>query len=156
VLGHRVALAGQDNIVAASWGVAFDRLDTDHPPALLLSLAWLALEPIPVAVFTQHPDKLPDPLPSAISDPLVVAAGTGLLQRRGLPRSPGDTRTRSAWSHCRAAPRTTTPKSERRESPGGPLRTSNRRWPSLSCAPGDHDTAVTVLADSTALIPWSV
>jgi tetratricopeptide (TPR) repeat protein len=86
VLGYRGDPAGQDRTVAASWKVAFNRLAADNPAALLLlSLAaWLAPEPIPLTVFTQHPDRLPDPLPSVASDPLAVAAVTGLVQRRGL------------------------------------------------------------------------
>ena len=86
VLGHRADPAGRDRTVAASWTVAFDRLAADNPAALLLlSLAaWLAPEPIPLTVFTQHPDRLPDPLPGTVGDPLAVAALTGLVQRRGL------------------------------------------------------------------------
>jgi hypothetical protein len=86
VLGHRADPAARDRTVAASWTVAFDRLAADNPAALLLlSLAaWLAPEPIPLTVFTQHPDRLPDPLPSTAGDPLAVAALTGLVQRRGL------------------------------------------------------------------------
>ena len=72
VLGHRADPSGRDRTVAASWTVAFDRLAADNPAALLLlSLAaWLAPEPIPLTVFTQHPDRLPDPLPSTVGDPL--------------------------------------------------------------------------------------
>ena len=66
--------------------MAFDRLAADNPAALLLLslLAWLAPEPIPLTVFTQHPDRLPDPLPSILADPLAIAALTGLVRRRGL------------------------------------------------------------------------
>ena len=66
VLGHRADPGRWDRTVTASWTVAFDRLAADDPAALLLlSLAaWLAPEPMPLTVFTQHPDRLPDPLPS--------------------------------------------------------------------------------------------
>ena len=66
--------------------MAFDRLAADYPAALLLlSLtSWLAPEPIPLTLFTQHPEQLPDPLTGTVSDPLAVAAITGLVQRRGL------------------------------------------------------------------------
>ena len=86
VLGHRADPGRRDRTVAASWTVAFDRLAADNPAALLLlSLAaWLAPEPIPLTVFTQHPERLPDPLPGTVGDPLAVAALTGLVQRRGL------------------------------------------------------------------------
>ena len=86
VLGHRADPTGHDRTVAASWTVAFDRLAADNPAALLLlSLAArLAPEPVPLTLFTQHPDRLPDPLRSVAGDPLAVAAVTGLVQRRGL------------------------------------------------------------------------
>jgi hypothetical protein len=86
VLGHRADPAGPNRTAAASWTVAFDRISADNPAALLLlSLAaWLAPEPIPLTVFTQHPDQLPDPLPGIVRDPLAVAALTRLVRRRGL------------------------------------------------------------------------
>jgi tetratricopeptide (TPR) repeat protein len=86
VLGHRADPGVRDRTVAASWKVAFDRIADDNPAALqLLSLmAWLAPDPIPLTIFTQYPDRLPDPLPGTVGDPLAVAAVTGLLQRRGL------------------------------------------------------------------------
>jgi hypothetical protein len=86
VFGHEADPGRRNRTVAASWTIAFDRLAADNPTALLLlSLAaWLAPEPIPLTLFTQHPDRLPEPLPSTISDPLAVAALTGLVQRRGL------------------------------------------------------------------------
>jgi tetratricopeptide (TPR) repeat protein len=85
-LGHPADPARRDRTITASWTVAFDRLEADNPAALLLlSLAaWLAPEPIPLTLLTQHPDRLPDPLPGTLSDPLAVAALTGLVQRRGL------------------------------------------------------------------------
>jgi hypothetical protein len=66
VLGHRADPVGRDRTVAASWTVAFDRLEADNSAALLLlSLAaCLAPEPIPLTLFTRHPNQLPDPLPS--------------------------------------------------------------------------------------------
>jgi tetratricopeptide (TPR) repeat protein len=86
VLGHRVDLTGQDRTVAASWTLAFDRLAGDSPAAMLLLnlAAWLAPEAIPLTLFTRHPDRLPDPLPKTVSDPLAMADLTGLVQRRGL------------------------------------------------------------------------
>jgi hypothetical protein len=86
VLSHQADPSRRDRTVAASWTVAFERLAADNPAALLLlSLAaWLAPEPVPLTIFTQHPDRLPDPLPDTVSDPLAVAALTGLVHRRGL------------------------------------------------------------------------
>jgi hypothetical protein len=59
----RGATAVHPKSVAASWAVAFDRLAADHPAALqLLNLvAWLAPEPVPLALITRS-DQLPEPL----------------------------------------------------------------------------------------------
>jgi tetratricopeptide (TPR) repeat protein len=86
VLGHDPDPSRRNRTVAASWTVAFDRLATDDAAALLLlSLAaWLAPEPIPLTLFTEHPDRLPDPLRSTAGDPLAVAELTDLVRRRGL------------------------------------------------------------------------
>jgi tetratricopeptide (TPR) repeat protein len=86
VLSHRADPSRRDRTVTASWTIAFDRLAADNPTALqLLSLAaWLAPEPIPLTLFTQHPERLPDPLPSTVGDPLALASVNGLVQRRGL------------------------------------------------------------------------
>jgi tetratricopeptide (TPR) repeat protein len=72
--------------LAASWAVAFDRLAADDPTALdLLTLtAWCGPEPVPLALLTEHPDVLPDPLRSVATDPLVLARCTTILHRRGM------------------------------------------------------------------------
>src|SRR5262249_43751597 len=77
----------------ASWTVSFDRLITDDHAALqLLSLlAWLAPEPVPLTLITQHPQQLPDPLAATVRDPLAVADRIATLRRRGLVRATPDT-----------------------------------------------------------------
>ena len=72
--------------VAASWAVAFDRLAADDPTALdLLTLvAWCGAEPVPLSLFTEHPDLLPERLRPIATDPLVVARCTAILRRRGM------------------------------------------------------------------------
>ncbi len=89
VLSYQPNLTGTDRTVAASWAVAFDRLATDDPAGLLLLslVAWLAPEPVPLTAFTQHPDTLPEPLPTLVGDPLALAAVTARWQRRGLTRN---------------------------------------------------------------------
>jgi tetratricopeptide (TPR) repeat protein len=74
--------------VTASWQVAFDRLGADDPAALQLVtlLAWLAPEPVPRTLLTAHPDRLPEPLATAVADPLRLAAMTALLRRRSIAR----------------------------------------------------------------------
>jgi len=80
---------GDDGVSAAAvWAVAFDRLAVDDPVALeLLTLvAWLAPEPVPLTLITEHPDRLPTGLADAVGDPLVMAERTAVLRRRGLAR----------------------------------------------------------------------
>ncbi len=74
--------------LAASYQIAFDRLAGQAPAALdLLTLAaHLAPEPIPLTLFTTHPDRLPDPLGTAAGDPLAFTGLTRLLRRAGLAR----------------------------------------------------------------------
>ncbi len=72
--------------LAASLQLAFSQLATDDPAALtLLQLAaQLAPEPIPLTLFTAHPDRLPLSLVAAAGDPVAFAGITGLLRRRAL------------------------------------------------------------------------
>ena len=74
--------------LAAGYQVALTRLAQEAPVALdLLTLAaQLAPEPIPLTLFTAHPDKLPGPLATAIRDPLALAGLTRLLRRGALAR----------------------------------------------------------------------
>jgi tetratricopeptide (TPR) repeat protein len=71
-----------------SWVLAFDRLAVDHPAALdLLSLAaYLAPEPIPLILFTAHPDRLPPRLAAVARDPLGFTDLVRVLHRRALAR----------------------------------------------------------------------
>lgn len=73
--------------VAAGWAAAFDLL-AEHTAAqqLLALLGWLGPEPVPRTLVTQHPDVLPEPLATAVADPLAFASLTRLLHRRGLAR----------------------------------------------------------------------
>jgi hypothetical protein len=74
--------------LAASVQIALERLGAQSPAALqLLSLAaYLAPEPIPLALFTTHPTLLPDPLATAAGDPLAFTGLTRLLGQHGLAR----------------------------------------------------------------------
>ena len=77
---------GYPQSVAASWAVAFDRLDADDPTALdlLTAVAWCGAEPVLLSLFTDHPDLLPARLRPIATDPLMVARCTAILQRRGM------------------------------------------------------------------------
>ncbi|MGH4000317.1 MAG: hypothetical protein ACRDTJ_22980, partial [Pseudonocardiaceae bacterium] len=74
--------------LAAGYQIAFDQLAAQAPAALeLLTLAaQLAPEPIPLTLFTAHPDRLPDPLATMARDRLAFTELTRLLRRRGLVR----------------------------------------------------------------------
>jgi hypothetical protein len=74
--------------VTASWAVAFDQLASDDPAALeLLTLvAWLAPEPVPLRVITEHPELLPAQLAYVAADPLALVECTATLRRRGMAR----------------------------------------------------------------------
>jgi tetratricopeptide (TPR) repeat protein len=74
--------------LAVSWQLAFDQLAVDHPAALELVhvAAYLAPEPIPFTLFTNHPDRLPPLLAAAAADPLAFTDLTTMLRHRGLAR----------------------------------------------------------------------
>jgi hypothetical protein len=64
--------ASRADTLATLWELSFDRINTTEPAALqLLALcAYLAPVPIPLDLFTNHPDLLPDPLKTTTTDPL--------------------------------------------------------------------------------------
>lgn len=74
------------------WAVAVDRLAADDPPAaaLLMVVAWLGPEPVPLSLFTRNPDALPEGLADVARDPSRLAALTALLHRRRLARVSAD------------------------------------------------------------------
>ncbi|GAB2962112.1 FxSxx-COOH system tetratricopeptide repeat protein [Saccharothrix stipae] len=90
--GHDHDASGGRVSVAASWSLAFDALATHDPAALqlLTLLAWLAPEPVPLTLITDHPDLLPEPLAGVAADPLTVADTMRVLRRRALARIEAD------------------------------------------------------------------
>ncbi|MEU0883359.1 FxSxx-COOH system tetratricopeptide repeat protein [Lentzea sp. NPDC005914] len=78
--------------VTASWSLAFDALADQDPAALhlLTLLAWLAPEPVPLTLVTDHPDILPQPLASAAVDPLALADTIQVLRHRALVQVEAD------------------------------------------------------------------
>jgi hypothetical protein len=78
-----------DEMVASSWAVAFDRLAEDDPAALQLLrlLAWLAPEPVPLTLITDHADLLPAELAAIATDPLALAKTTATLRSRAMVRT---------------------------------------------------------------------
>lgn len=64
-----------DATVAARWDIHLDRVTDESPEAMQLMeiCAYLAPEPIPLDLFTRHPDLLPEPLATAAADQLAFA-----------------------------------------------------------------------------------
>jgi hypothetical protein len=64
--------AARDDTVATLWELSFDRVGAEDPAALqLLAIcSYLAPVPIPLDLFTSHPDLLPEPLGTAVADPV--------------------------------------------------------------------------------------
>jgi hypothetical protein len=85
------ALPGAPAPWEAVWDLARDRLAAADPAALaLLTLAaWLGPARVPLALLTDHPDVLPEPLASAARTP-GLADHAALLGRRGLARVTDD------------------------------------------------------------------
>ena len=82
------ATTGSAAAAGTAWTVAIDRLAADDPPALALLtlLAWLAPEPVPQALLTEHAADLPPALARRDLSEL-----TATLARRGLGRVVGPT-----------------------------------------------------------------
>jgi tetratricopeptide (TPR) repeat protein len=88
VLAHGEPVGGYPVSLAASWVLTFDRLAAEYPAALeLLTVAgWLAPEPAPLTLFTEHAERLPVTLAKAAADPLAFAEVTAVLRRQSLAR----------------------------------------------------------------------
>jgi tetratricopeptide (TPR) repeat protein len=87
-LYDRGRAANHQDTIATLWSLSLKRLQDVQPDAvhLLHLCAWLAPEPIPLDLFTSHPDRLPDPLASAVTDPLAMADIVGALVDYSLVR----------------------------------------------------------------------
>jgi len=67
----RGRVVDHQHTIATLWSLSLDRLRAAQPAAVqLLGLcAWLAPEPIPLDLFTNHPEDLPTPLDQVAGDP---------------------------------------------------------------------------------------
>lgn len=92
LLAHRHGTHGHPTSIAASWQITFDRLMSTDPIALRLVVlvAWLGPEPVPLAVFTEHPHALPEPLAGAAADPLAWVRVLASLRRYAVARVEDD------------------------------------------------------------------
>ncbi|WP_461120949.1 FxSxx-COOH system tetratricopeptide repeat protein [Saccharothrix stipae] len=90
--GHDSNGPGGRVSVAASWSLAFDALAHHDPAALqlLTLIAWLAPEPVPLALITDQPDVLPETLASVAADPLAITDTVRELRHRALIRVEAD------------------------------------------------------------------
>jgi hypothetical protein len=84
--------AGYPSSLAASVGVALDRLDSEDRAAgqLMRISAWLGPEPIPVWLLATSARTLPAPLREIAADGLGLRQAIGLAARYGMIRSSGD------------------------------------------------------------------
>ena len=84
----RGRVVDHQHTIATLWSLSLDRLRAAQPAAVqLLGLcAWLAPEPIPLDVFTDHPEQLPAPLDRVASDALAFAETVGALVDYSLAR----------------------------------------------------------------------
>lgn len=92
LLAHHHSTHGYPVSIAASWQVTIDRLVSADPAALRLVMlvAWLAPEPVPLNVFTEHPHALPEPLAGAAADPLAWVRVLASLRRYAVARVESD------------------------------------------------------------------
>src|SRR3954468_24008352 len=87
--GEVVGYAGR---IDTAWALSLDRLRVEDPAAVqLLELAaFLAPEPIPLALFDQHADLLEEPLRGTAADPDALADTVGALIGYSLARRSPD------------------------------------------------------------------
>src|SRR3954468_644580 len=87
--GEVVGYAGQ---IDTTWALSLERLRDQDPAAVrLLELAaFLAPEPIPLTLFTGHPELLDEPLRGIAADPDALADPVGALVASSLARRSAD------------------------------------------------------------------
>ncbi|HEY4993529.1 MAG TPA: FxSxx-COOH system tetratricopeptide repeat protein, partial [Nakamurella sp.] len=91
---HRAGLLAAGDVldyqgrVDTTWAISLERLHAINPAAvaLLEISAFLAPEPIPLSLFTEHPDLLDEPLRSIATDPDALADTVGALVGFSLAR----------------------------------------------------------------------
>ena len=91
---HRAGLLARGDVldyqgrVDTTWAISLERLRTVSPAAvaLLEISAFLAPEPIPLSLFTEHPELLDEPLRSAAADPDALADAVGAMVGYSLAR----------------------------------------------------------------------
>jgi hypothetical protein len=81
-------VSSRADTVATLWNVSLDRAAAESPAAvqLLEVCAYLAPEPVPLDLFTAHPQLLPAPLSAAAGDRLAFTEAIGVLADYSLAR----------------------------------------------------------------------
>ncbi len=95
---HRAGLLADGEVldyqgrVDTTWEISLERLRAVSPAAvaLLEISAFLAPEPIPLSLFTEHPDLLDEPLRSVADDPDALADAVGAMVGFSLARRSRD------------------------------------------------------------------
>jgi len=84
----RGRVVDHQHTIATLWSLSLDQLRAAQPAAVqLLGLcAWLAPEPIPLDLFTGHPEQLPPPLDRVAGDALAFAETVGAVVDYSLAR----------------------------------------------------------------------
>jgi hypothetical protein len=77
----RGQVTSRKDTIATLWDISLARITGESPAAvqLLDVCAYLAPEPIPLDLFTAHPDLLPEPLSSAAADQLAFGEAVAVL-----------------------------------------------------------------------------
>jgi hypothetical protein len=96
--GHRATLLARGEVLGyagridTAWALSLERLRGEDPAAVqLLELAaFLAPEPIPLTLFTGHPELLDEPLRGTAADPDALADAVGTLVGYSLARRSPD------------------------------------------------------------------
>ena len=67
--------------IATLWDISLKRISSENPAAvqLLDICAYLDPRPVPLDLFTAHPDQLPEPLSEVAADPLAFADAIGIV-----------------------------------------------------------------------------
>ncbi|NUS66177.1 MAG: tetratricopeptide repeat protein [Saccharothrix sp.] len=84
----RGKVADREDTLATLWDLSLAALAEEDPAAvqLLHMLAWMAPEPVPLDLFSGHPDVLPSPLAEVVTDPIAFAETVGALVGQSLVR----------------------------------------------------------------------
>ncbi len=90
-LYRRGQVSGRPDTMATLWDLSLDRVSSENPAArqLLDLCAYLAPDRIPVDLFADHPDQLPEPLASAVGDGQTLDEAIGILTDYSLLKRVG-------------------------------------------------------------------